>query len=195
MLNASQKINFGGSDLTKWLQRLLYENGFFFSTTSNIKTIQDIKEKYSYVAFDYELEIEKEKNTSDVDVLCNLPDGSSITISDERFTCPELLFKPSMNRFEFDGFDKVIYDSILKCKKEYQNDLFSNIVLSGGTTKINGFVERIEKEIINQAPPGMNVQFIAEQYREYLPWIGGSILASNEYFRQIAITRDDYNNR
>jgi hypothetical protein len=50
-----------------------------------------------------------------------------ITIGNERFRCPEVLFKPSVIGKEDDGVHQTTtYDSIMKCK-----ELYANIVLSG----------------------------------------------------------------
>lgn len=52
--------------------------------------------------------------------------------SDAAFCCPDLLFKPQINDFQFDGIDKTIFDSIMKC----DNNIF-----------IKGLPERIAKEL------------------------------------------------
>ena len=154
---------------------------------------RDMKEKYAYVAYDYNAEMNKAKNSSECDVSYTLPDGNVITIADERFRCPELLFKPHMNGFEFDGIDKTLFDSVMKCDIDVRKDLYANIVLSGGTTMFNGLPERIEKEITTLAPPTMKVKVVAPPERKYAVWIGGSILASLATFPQMVITHEEYN--
>ena len=46
----------------------------------------------------------------------------------KRFRCPEVLFKPSLIA-KSQGIHKLAYDSII-----IQRDLYTNTVLSGGTT-------------------------------------------------------------
>jgi actin len=81
----------------------------------------------------------------------------------------------------------------MKCDIDVQKDLYSNIVLSGGSTMFQGLSERLEKEIIRLAPPSMKVKVVAPPERKYAAWIGGSILASLWTFQQMIITREEYN--
>jgi len=67
-----------------------------------------------------------------------LPDGQTITISSQRFRCPEALFKPMVIGKEMPGFHEITYQSILKCDVDIRKDLYSNIVMSGGTTMFPG---------------------------------------------------------
>jgi len=66
------------------------------------------------------------------------PDGQVITVGNERFRCPEVLFKPNLIGREFAGIHQTTYDSIMKCDVDIRKDLYGNIVLSGGTTMFEG---------------------------------------------------------
>jgi actin len=146
-----------------------------------------------YVAFDFEAEWSKAATTTDISVNYTWPDGNEIVIENERFRCPELLFRPIWNGFEFDGIDQTLFDSIEKCNFDLRKDLYSNIVLSGGTTMFEGFPQRIEKEITRLAPETMKVKVVAPPERKFSAWIGGSILSSLATFPQMVITHDEYN--
>jgi actin, other eukaryote len=61
-----------------------------------------------------------------------------ISISDERILCPEALFDPSKVGSECSGIHTAISDSIMKCDEGIRKDLYSNIVLSGGSTMFRG---------------------------------------------------------
>lgn len=193
--HAITKFEVAGSDLTDFCMKILNESGCnlrFSSSFTENEMFRDIKEKHCYVAGDYDSELNKAKSTSECDVSYTLPDGNIITISEERLRVPELLFKPQINGFEFDGIDKTIVDSIKKCDSEVRKDLYSNIVLSGGNTMFKGLPERIDKEITALVDPTAEVKVVAEPERKYAAWIGGSIIASMPYFPQMIVTRGEY---
>lgn len=57
--------------------------------------------------------------------------------------------QPSMMGLEQDGVQIATFNSIMKCDVDIRKDLYSNIVLSGGTTMFTGIVERMTKEVRN----------------------------------------------
>lgn len=134
---------------------------------------------------------EYKKSTANNKV-CELPDGQTITISNQRFRCPEALFKPHLYGKELPGFHELCYSSILKCDVDIRKDLYSNIVMSGGTTMFPGIAERLNKEMTAMAPSSMKIKVVAPQERKYLVWIGGSILSSLSTFQTMWITKAEY---
>ena len=80
----------------------------------------------------------------------------------------------------------------MKCDMDFRSDLYANIVFSGGTTLLPGLSDRMQKEITALAPAGRKIKIIAPSFRKYSVWIGGSILASRSTFRQIWISKQEY---
>jgi actin-related protein len=115
-----------------------------------------------------------------------------ITIGNERFRCPEVLFQPSRLGLESRGIHETAFESVMKCDVDVRRDLFANVVLSGGTTMFPGLPDRVQKEIAALAPSGVRVRVVAPAERKYSVWIGGSILASLSSFQQMWISRQDY---
>ncbi|CAN0379108.1 unnamed protein product, partial [Discosporangium mesarthrocarpum] len=87
--------------------------------------------------------------------------------------------------------------------KDINPDLLGSVVLAGGTTIMPGFAERVKDELDllakgggaprpNVIPhptthePGYNTQ------RKHAPWIGGSMFASLSTFKQIQVTRQEF---
>jgi actin len=203
--------NLAGSDVTEWLQKMLNARGYNFATSADRFIVSDMKEKLGYVALDFNTEMQRAATTGDLDTTYTQRDGSEVVLGTERFCCAELLFRPSLSRFQFEGWSSVIFDAIMgssgesdgihkmlfnsitKCDVHVRRELYANVVLAGGSTMFKGLPERLEKEITGLAPANTKVKIVATPEREQAVWIGGSILASLATFPDMVITGEEYN--
>ncbi len=190
--HAIQRIDLAGRDVTIYLKRLLRQRGYPFSTSAEMEIVRDIKEKLCYVAIDPEKEIMLSKKVAGMEKSYMLPDGEVVSIGLERFIAPECFFNPSVLGKELEPLDDVIVGAISECDVDLRRELYSNIVLSGGSTMFPGVKERLTKEIKEQIPESIDLKILAPPERMYSVWIGGSILSSLKTFHRMWITRREY---
>ncbi|KAJ6418465.1 hypothetical protein OIU84_001764 [Salix udensis] len=136
-----------------------------------------------------------------------LPDGQTIEIGADRFKIPDILFNPplaqtipGMDNFveiapSVRGLPQMVIESINKCDVDIRRELFSSILLAGGTASMQQLKERLEKDLLEESPHAARVKVLASgnaTERRFSVWIGGSILASLGSFQQMWFSKSEY---
>jgi len=87
----------------------------------------------------------------------------------------------------------MVASCISNCDADLRKELYSSVVVTGGTTLLNGFTARLTKEI--EVPQTYALKTIVPtdtSERRYSSWIGGSILGSLGTFHQMWIGKQEY---
>lgn len=190
--HAIKRLNLGGRTLTDWMARLLMERGMSFTSSTQMEMVKEIKEKYAYVSSDYDGDIALGREHDKFMASYELPDGSEITVGNERFRCAEALFQPSLIGMESPGIAEVVHQCISKCPIDVKRQMYGDIILSGGTTLLPNIDKRLETELRPLLPASMKVRVIAPERRQYSVWKGGSILAALNTFMHMVWTQEEY---
>lgn len=137
----------------------------------------------------------------------SLPDGTDVSVDSSLFSaCMEDVFVN--NNMEPAGLTAQALDSLQLCDESLQRDLSNNVIISGGTSMVAGFGDRLERDLqglvaksTNRSHRHMNIRVVPSSahreagytsQRKIAAWIGGSIVASLDTFKQIKITRQEW---
>jgi len=199
------RTNIAGRDITRQLKRMLFDQGYNFSTHRELQFVREIKEKTCYVALDFDAEMRLAegkipeldgRTPDDLKMTHELPDGQEIEIREERFRATEVLFQPLKIEEESPGIQEVTWNSIKACGVDTRKQLLANVILSGGNTMFKGLGPRLQSELQLLAPPGAQVIKVLEDPKRYESvWVGASVLANLESFADEWLTKDEYDDQ
>ncbi|XP_072924758.1 uncharacterized protein [Hemitrygon akajei] len=192
--NLTKRVYLGGEDLTEYMMRSLAENNSWsFTSKAGLDIIRNIKEKFCYVALDFEAELQNFKNNPDgIKEEYVLPDGQNMIITNQKFSCAEVMFKPFLIGKDIQNLPALAHSVIERCNEEICNEMYTNIVLAGGNTMFRNMGERIQQEMTDLVKSEKKVKVLAPSNRNYLSWKGASILAGLSTFHQMCITQQDF---
>lgn len=92
------------------------------------------------------------------------------------------------------GLSDLIVSSINACDVDVRHNLANNIVITGGSSLVQGLTDRINQDL-SHSLPGLKIRIYAPgnmTERNYSPWVGGSILASLGTFHQLWVSKREY---
>ncbi|KEY65110.1 hypothetical protein S7711_04200 [Stachybotrys chartarum IBT 7711] len=131
-----------------------------------------------------------------------MPDGYNQMWREQRFRATEGMWDetagypvPEAERLtKAQTIPEVIRASLSNVDVDLRGNLLSNVVITGSTSLINGFNDRLNNELTAMYP-GLKIKIHAAgltSERRFGAWIGGSILASLGTFHQMWISRKEY---
>eukprot|EP00467_Chlorarachnion_reptans_P004172 CAMPEP_0114497148 /NCGR_PEP_ID=MMETSP0109-20121206/6158_1 /TAXON_ID=29199 /ORGANISM="Chlorarachnion reptans, Strain CCCM449" /LENGTH=501 /DNA_ID=CAMNT_0001674487 /DNA_START=103 /DNA_END=1608 /DNA_ORIENTATION=- len=185
------QIKVGGRHVTRYLAKLLRDEGHNFSTTAEMQVVRKIKDRACQTAFN--LAKAKQDYSLNDDAMPGylLPDGRIIKIGHFKFQAPELLFDPSLMGLPYSGVHETVVDAIAKCPVEQRRQVFSQILLAGGSTMSRGFGLRLLSEL-RRIGQFTKFSISRPENRQELAWLGGSLLSTLGVFKDMCISRQDF---
>lgn len=206
LYHALNKTKIGGRDLTEIFRRGILENKIDIKE-GDINTLRQVKEKTCCVPAEKNYAFYMDENNEEDIIkeetrLFKLPDETIVTIPKRtRIIASELLFTPSVfeDKKNEQGLISLLTGSIKKTEsidKKFKESLVENVVLSGGTTMMEGFADRVYQDLYNYKDNGFELEYepvvIAENNRAIGKWIGMSMISSMSAFDKLFIKKQEY---
>ncbi|KAK0735038.1 actin family [Lasiosphaeria miniovina] len=130
-----------------------------------------------------------------------MPDGSNQMWREQRYRVSEGMWDDTVAFDQHEGrvaksqtIPGLIKAALDGVDVDLRPNLVGNIVVTGSTSLLNGFNDRLNQELTNMYP-GLKIKIHAAgltSERRFGAWIGGSILASLGTFHQMWISRKEY---
>lgn len=184
--------DFGGRNVTEYLQLLLRRVGHSLSTSTEMEIVKKIKEERCY-NYHLNTSTDDSKKISDYvkEVHYTLPDENKITLKEEQVLAPEILFNPSIIGSEFMSFPEMVSFCVSKVDIDIRSNVMQHILLAGGNTLFKNLKERTGTEI-KKLVKISKFKIHGPNSRKHSCWLGGSIITSLGSFNNMWVTRKDY---
>lgn len=126
-----------------------------------------------------------------------LPDEKTITVAKEAYEVPEILVNPLLaEKFKVPTIQQMILMIKEKIDIEPRKEMMSNIILCGGTSNMPNFIERVQKEQMNELYDthynGRIKSYPGKMERQNSSWVGASVVGSMSIFENMMMTKSEY---
>lgn len=170
-----------------------------------------VKEKFAYVSKNVDADIEKFNKENRWKTYEGIGRTSGrpvkVNVGTEKFLAPEVFFDPGRLTNDWDKpLDEILDQTIQTAPIDLRRALYSNITLSGGTTMFKGFNRKLQRAMQNRVdqrlqryrqvsgadPKPIKVKIDAPGNQRFAVWYGASVFASQEAFKGVLHTREQY---
>ena len=205
--------DYGGQDISANLRRLMAER---YKVNLEMADARIVKERYAHVrgsrpgpggsgsSSSTPVSGAGAKKTS-----VTLPDGTDVVVDESVFSeCTEQLMVDRNS--PHGGLLRQVCESLALCDEGIKRDLANNVIIAGGTSLLPGLGDRLVDELNRFALDDAQAKGLATPlpirvmpsaaYREsgythqrkFASWVGGSIMSSLESFKDLKITRQEW---
>lgn len=120
-------------------------------------------------------------------------DGEQLVrLANERFSIPELLFRPSDAGIDQMGVAEAMIDAVNACCPVARPHMLDNIILTGGSAKFPGFAERVKSEVRSMAPDDLLVSVSVPGDPLTHTWHAAASVVDDPLFEKLWLTRKQW---
>lgn len=215
--SAVRRINVGGKLLTNHLKELVSFRQWNMMDQTYV--MNQVKETCCFVSNNFDTDLETCKVSSRRNPIVQeyvLPDFSTkksgyvrkrtkqqqddededqvLYMNNERFTVPEILFRPSDIGMQQAGLTETIIASVSAVEPSLQGPLYANIVLIGGNVLFTGLKERLLKELQEAVDERFIVRIATPSSPITYAWQGAKRWANEDpsNLARASVTRQEY---
>lgn len=119
---------------------------------------------------------------------------ASMTLGNERFSVPEIIFRPSDIGSKQPGLADCVMQSLSVLPPLIQAAMLSNVLVVGGNANIPGFVDRVQAELRTRVNDDWAVRARKMDNPVTSSWLGGARMASRnrDVVQEFGVTREEY---
>mmetsp|Transcript_24958 Transcript_24958/g.26051 ORF Transcript_24958/g.26051 Transcript_24958/m.26051 type:complete len:424 (+) Transcript_24958:70-1341(+) len=215
-------IPIAGRRITKFMMDMIKDRGETVKNEDLLYATMEAKEKYGYLCKDVIEELnkydEKDYNESTQTYSLNSKykklSGTgkisrkpyNIDLGHELFLGPEAFFSPEIIDKNYSlPLDEILDITVQSCPVDYRRRLYSNVVLSGGSTMFKNFDKRLELSVQKRVeerlqrsatgtivPKPIKVNVMSSSSKQHSVWLGGSAFATGVQFKKALHLREEY---
>jgi len=115
-----------------------------------------------------------------------------LTLRNERFAVPELLFNPSDIGLLQPGIADLVMQSLSVLPEGLWPALLVNIVVVGGNALFDNFVQRLQADLVARVPDVLIVRVTRPADPIANTWVGAANFAKHENANKLAVTKQEY---
>ncbi|RFU78175.1 beta-lactamase family [Trichoderma arundinaceum] len=115
-----------------------------------------------------------------------------LTLRNERFAVPELIFRPSDVGMRQPGLADAIQQSLHELPIGLWPGLLANIVVVGGSSLFDGFIQRLQKELVQLVPDDCIVRVARPADPITNTWYGAANMANHPNIEKVVVTKQEY---
>ena len=119
-------------------------------------------------------------------------DEDVLTLRNERFAVPELVFNPSDMGMRQPGLPELIHESLQALPVGLWPAMLANIIVVGGNAHFDGFIQRLQKEVVQRFPDDCVVRVARPADPITSTWHGGANLANHANIEKLCVTKKEY---